>query len=75
MKAEVSGGPCHESKYFEILAGGLSIKGSVGRPRSYPCRYAGDKGYSNRRIRCWLNKRGIEDVIPSKSNEIRDIPI
>ena len=31
------------------------------------------KGYSNRRIRCWLNKRGIEDVIPSKSNEIRDL--
>ena len=66
MKAEMSGGQCHESKYFEILAGGLSIKGCVGRPRKYPDKYAGDKGYSNRRIRCWLNKRSIEDVIPNE---------
>ena len=38
MKAEVSGGQCHESKSFEILAGGLSIKGCVGCPRRYPDR-------------------------------------
>ena len=27
MKAEVSGGQAHESKYFEVLAEGLDIRG------------------------------------------------
>ena len=64
---------CHESKYFEFLAEGLSIRGSIGRPRSYPDKYAGDRGYSNRRIRCWLKRRGIGDVIPRKRNEPKNL--
>ena len=71
MKAVVSGGQCHESRYFEVLAEGLEIKGKVGRPRKYPEKYAGDKGYSSRRIRDWLDRRGIEDVIARKENEER----
>lgn len=73
LEVGVSGGQAHESRYFEGLAGGMSIRGSVGRPRKYPDRYAGDKGYSSQRIRCWLSERGIEDVIPSKRNEQRDV--
>ena len=72
LKAVVSAGQCHESKYFENLADDLKIKGKVGRPRKYPEKYAGDKGYSNRRIRNWLDKKGIEDVIPTKKNEERN---
>ena len=72
MKVVVSGGQCHESKYFEVLAEGLEIRGKVGRPRKYLEKYAGDKGYSSRRIRDWLDRRGIEDVIASKENEERN---
>ena len=67
--AMVSAGQRHESKYFEILAGKVRIKGNVGCPRRYPERYAGDRGYSSERIRSWLNCRGIEDVIPTKKND------
>ena len=69
LEVGVSGGQAHESRYFEGLAGGLSIRGNVGRCRKYPERYAGDKGYSSQRIRCWLNERGIKDVIPTKGKE------
>jgi transposase len=30
---------------------------------------AGDRAYSCERIRCWLSKRGIEAVIPTRSNQ------
>ena len=40
LEIGVSGGQAHESRYFEGLAGGLSIRGNVGRPRKYPDRYA-----------------------------------
>ncbi len=39
------------------------------RRRRRPDAVAGDKGYSCSRIRRWLIQRGIEVVIPSKSNE------
>lgn len=39
------------------------------RRRRRPDAVAGDKGYSCARIRQWLMQRGIEVVIPSKSNE------
>ena len=71
LKAVVSGGQAHESKYFEVLVEEVEIKGRVGRPRKYPNKYAGDKGYSSQRIRSWLNKKGIEDVIARKKNEER----
>jgi len=71
LKVEVSGGQCHESRYFEVLAERLSIKGCVGHPRKYPKRYAGDKGYSNERIRSWLDTRRIEGVILVRKHEKR----
>ena len=39
------------------------------RRRRRPDAVAGDKGYSCRRIRGWLSQRGIEAVIPSRSNQ------
>jgi transposase len=41
------------------------------RRRRRPDAVAGDKGYSYRRIRRWLSRRGIEAVIPSRSNQTR----
>lgn len=47
----------------------VRIPQPVGRPKQRPEALAGDKGYSCRHIREWLKKRGIKDVIPTKSNE------
>ena len=43
----------------------------VGRRRR-PNAIAGDKGYSYPRIRRWLARRGIEAVIPTRSNQPRE---
>jgi transposase len=40
-----------------------------GRPRERPKRVVGDKGYSSRRVRRYLARRGIRAVIPRRSNE------
>jgi hypothetical protein len=37
----------------------------------WPLRAAGDKGYSYPRVREWLERRGIEAVIPQRSDQIR----
>lgn len=39
------------------------------RRRRRPDAVAGDKAYSYPRIRGWLSQRGIEAVIPSRSNQ------
>ena len=45
-----------------------------GRPRLRPKRLAGDKGYDSAALRTALRRRGIEPIIPSRSNRIRTIP-
>ena len=45
-----------------------------GRPRLRPKRIVGDKGYSSRKIRTYLRRRGIRITIPRKSNERRTGP-
>jgi transposase len=42
-----------------------------GRPRVRPARVAGDKGYTGRRIRGYLRRRGIGAVIPRLRTEPR----
>jgi transposase len=43
-----------------------------GRPRCRPVRLAGDKGYSYPRIRAWLRRHGIKDVIPRRKGQRPD---
>lgn len=45
-----------------------------GRPRLRPKRVAGDKAYSNRRIRRYLRQKGIRVTIPRKADERRGGP-
>jgi transposase len=45
-----------------------------GRPRLRPLRLVGDKGYTGRRIRNYLRRRGIRLTIPRLSNEPRRGP-
>ena len=49
-------------------AGHIKRRGR-GRPRHRPKRVVGDKGYSSRRIRRYLRRKGIGGVIPHKRNE------
>ena len=43
-----------------------------GRPRLRPDRLGGDKGYSSRTVRCYLRRRGIGAVIPTKRDQRRN---
>ena len=45
-----------------------------GRPRLRPQRSVGDKGYSSRKIRASLRRRGIRITIPRRKNERRTGP-
>ena len=66
LGALVTAGQAHESMQFEALMDTVKI-----RRRRRPNAVAGDKGYSYPRIRAWLHRRGIEAVIPSRSNQPR----
>jgi len=66
----LTGGEVHDSKAFATLMGTGWIKRlGRGRPRLKPDRLAADKAYSSGVIRSALRRRGIEPVIPTKSNE------
>ena len=62
----ITAGQAHESKSFEALMDTVNIA-----RRRRPDSVAGDKGYSYPRIRGWLSRRGIEAVIPSRSDQPR----
>lgn len=64
----------HESLVFELLLERGAVRRRVGRPRRYPERIAGDKAYSNRRIRRFLRQKGIRVTIPRKADEHRRGP-
>ncbi|MGH7132334.1 MAG: IS5 family transposase [Phycisphaerales bacterium] len=65
----VTAGQRHESVSFEALMDAVAVRGVGGRRR--PDAVAGDKGYSYPRIRRWLSRRGIEAVIPTRSDQRR----
>lgn len=68
-------GQQHEASVFEQLMEQGSVKRrGAGRPRIRPRRVCGDKGYSSRRIRAYLRRRGIGYTIPRKRNERRNGP-
>ena len=64
MGAIVTAGQAHESKQFEAVMDTVRV-----RRRRRPAAVAGDKGYSYARIRRWLKQRGIEAVIPNRSDQ------
>jgi transposase len=68
----LTAGQRHEQTMFEPLmeAGAVKRRGR-GRPRLRPDRVAGDKGYSGRRIRRYLRRRGIGVVIARQKRERR----
>ena len=79
LKAEGQGQPLtvlltpgqqHESTVFEpLMHQGAIRRPGRGRPRVRPCRAVGDKGYTGRRHRAGLRRRGIRHTIPKLSTE------
>ena len=69
LNVQLTAGEAHDSTCFEAAIDGVSIPQPVGRPGTRPKRVAGDKGYSCRRVRDWLQDHGIRGVIPYKDNE------
>lgn len=67
LGALVTAGQAHESKSFEALMDTVRI-----RRRRRPDAVAGDRGYSYPRVRAWLSRRGIEAVIPTRSDQPRE---
>jgi transposase len=68
----LTGGQREEATQVDaVLARGAVARPSGGRPRRRPDRVAGDKGYTGRRIRHDLRRRGIGAVIPRLRNEPR----
>lgn len=66
----LTGGEVHDSMAFPTLVGtGWIRRMGRGRPRLKPDRLAADKAYSSGVIRRALRRRGIQPVIPTKSNE------
>ena len=71
LVVSLSAGQRHESLYFESLVSAVRICTGRGRPRWRPNAIAGDKAYSNPRIRNGLRCHGIQAVIPQRSDEIK----
>ena len=79
LKAEGQGKPLtvlltpgqqHESTVFEpLMHQGAIRRSGRGRPRVRPGRVSGDKGYTGRRTRAGLRRRGIRQTIPKLSTE------
>lgn len=65
-------GQRHEAVAFErLMEQGAVKRPGRGRPRLRPRRVVGDKGYSSRKIRQYLRRRGVRMTIPHKTNERR----
>ena len=68
-------GQQHEARVFEeLMTLGWVQRNGRGHPRIRPQRVCGDKGYSSRKIRAYLRRRGIRYTIPRKMNERRTGP-
>jgi transposase len=72
MALLLTAGQRHEQTMFEpLMETGAVKRPGRGRPRLRPDRVAGDKGYSSRRIRRYLKRRGIGVVIARQKRERR----
>jgi transposase len=65
-------GERHELSVAQTLLEQGSVKrAGRGQPKRRPKRIVGDKGYSSRKFRRFLRRRGIRYTIPRKANEKR----
>ena len=70
LAVRLTAGQAQESKRFESALEAVRLRRrGRGRPRTRPKAAAGDKGYSDPRIRAYLRRRGIRAVIPTRKNQ------
>lgn len=75
MGVVLTPGQQHEATVFDaLLAVGPVRRPGRGRPKQRPQRLVGDKGYSSRRVRQTLRRRGIRVTIPRRRTECRTGP-
>lgn len=68
----ITAGQRHEQTVFKTLMETGAVKRvGQGKPRIRPERVVGDRGYSSRKIRWYLRKRGIRAVIARQKGERR----
>ena len=66
----MSAGQANDAPAALPLLAQLRVTRPIGRPRTRPDRFRGDKAYSSRAIRGHLRERGITAVIPQPSDQI-----
>src|SRR5262245_9244792 len=71
LAVDVTAGQRSESKVFEVVMYRARRPRRRGRKR-WPANLVGDKGYSYPRIRRWLRRHHIGDVIASRNDQPRD---
>ena len=65
----LTAGQVHESTQLEPVLDAIRVPRRRGRPRKRPGRLLGDKGYSYRKCRRILRRRGIPHVIPERRDQ------
>ncbi|WP_420857080.1 IS5 family transposase [Streptomyces chilikensis] len=66
----LSGGNTNDCTRFEQVMGSISVpRVGPGRPRTRPDHVVADKGYSSRKIRSYLRRRGIPHTIPERVDQ------
>ncbi|MET8330051.1 IS5 family transposase [Streptomyces sp. NPDC005181] len=66
----VTGGNVNDCTRFEQVMDAIRIPhAGPGRPRTRPDHVLGDKGYSSRKFRAYLRRRGIPHTIPERSDQ------
>ncbi|MBP2584733.1 transposase [Streptomyces sp. PvR006] len=67
----ITGGNVNDCTQFEAFMDRIRIaRPGPGRPRTRPDRVAAGKGYSARKIRAYLRRRGIAAAIPERIDQI-----
>ncbi|BDH06199.1 IS5 family transposase [Streptomyces seoulensis] len=67
----LTGGNINDCTQFEAVMERIRIaRPGPGRPRTRPDRVVADKGYSARKIRSYLRRRGIAAAIPERIDQI-----
>nr|WP_232794911.1 IS5 family transposase [Kitasatospora sp. NRRL B-11411] len=67
----LSGGNTNDCTRFEAVLESIRVpRIGPGRPRTRPGHVIADKGYSSRRIRAYLRRRGIRHTIPERADQV-----
>jgi transposase len=67
----LSGGNANDCTRFEQVMGSITVpRVGPGRPRTRPDHVVADKGYSSRKIRAYLRRRGIPHTIPERVDQV-----